>query len=298
MADLAVQIVSFNTCRLTVECIETALRVCKSFDVEFVVVDNGIDGTAEVVDGLGAGVTTVSPHRNLGFGAGHNLAANVSTAPILLFLNTDAILTTNCVRRALAEFASDPKISLVSPQLVNSDGSIQRTWHSYPSAREQWLVALRLARWVRVPSTEPKFLSGTCLFVRRVAFESIGGFDMDYPMYWEDADLSWRLAALGWKSSLLSDSSVVHATGQSGVKFRRVLTGYSYRGRLRFIGLHRGGIQLPLARLGMRVEGLTGKVVLFFRSLFGNLNAEDRQVIEGITSDLIRLRAPESLPRG
>ena len=37
------------------------------------------------------------------------------------------------------------------------------------------------------------------MFVRADVFESVGGFDERYFMFYEDVDLGWRLNLLGWK---------------------------------------------------------------------------------------------------
>ena len=48
------------------------------------------------------------------------------------------------------------------------------------------------------PDDVAAYLEGWCMFIRKDAFQSIGGFDeVFWPMYCEDADLSFRVKAMG-----------------------------------------------------------------------------------------------------
>ena len=61
------------------------------------------------------------------------------------------------------------------------------------------------------------------MFVRKEAFESVGGFDKDYFLWGEDVDFCYRLKALkGWKIMYLPQFSCVHLKGGSmGIGMRK-----------------------------------------------------------------------------
>ena len=52
----------------------------------------------------------------------------------------------------------------------------------------------------REPTSAGRWLSGSCLLLRRRAFDSVGGFDSRYFMYIEDVDLGDRLGKAGWQN--------------------------------------------------------------------------------------------------
>jgi GT2 family glycosyltransferase len=298
MAELAINVVTFNTLDLTLSCLRKIHEATKGLDIEIVLVDNGTDGTSAVAqEEFPEASIHVSPW-NTGFGRGHNIAAALSTAPYFLALNTDAILNERAVLSCVQTLRLRPKLGLVSPQLIDPDGSLQPTCHPYPSASLQWVTALRASRLIHLHPKGDGFLSGTCLFIRREAFESVGGFDDRYPMYFEEADLGWRLRAAGWEQDLVSSAQVVHLVGRSGGPYRRLLTAHAYQGRLRFIRDHRGRASAFSARLALRIEGLSGKLLLAVKVASGQVSVDDRHVISGITTDLLRLSDPGPLPSG
>ena len=59
------------------------------------------------------------------------------------------------------------------------------------------------------------WLSGACLLVKRAAFDDVGGFDPQYFMYWEDADLCRRLRNRGYHVRYVPDATAIHKVGQS-----------------------------------------------------------------------------------
>ncbi len=59
------------------------------------------------------------------------------------------------------------------------------------------------------------WLSGSCLLIRRAAFDQVGGFDERYFMYMEDVDLGDRLGRAGWLNVYVPSSEILHAKGHS-----------------------------------------------------------------------------------
>ena len=107
--------------------------------------------------------------RNLGFAGGANAAAREGTDALICFVNPDGDLTPECLD-ALESAFDDPGVVAVSAD--SSD-------------------------WNPGPMEAPDWLTGTCLAVRREAFEAVGGFDERLFMYQEDLDLSYKLKRLG-----------------------------------------------------------------------------------------------------
>src|SRR4029077_3868398 len=57
--------------------------------------------------------------------------------------------------------------------------------------------------------------------VRREAFEAVGGMDEQFFLYWEDADLCYRLKRAGWSTVYNPSVGVTHLTGRSSAYARR-----------------------------------------------------------------------------
>ncbi len=63
---------------------------------------------------------------------------------------------------------------------------------------------------------EVDWVSGACLMVRRDVLEEVGFLDEGFFMYWEDADLCFRIKQKGWKVFCVPQATVVHYEGKSG----------------------------------------------------------------------------------
>lgn len=74
--------------------------------------------------------------------------------------------------------------------------------------------------------------------VRRTTFESLGGFDERFFVYFEEVDFSYRARQAGWRSVYLADVQAFHAGGGTSnqVKARRLF--YSLRSRLLYAAKH------------------------------------------------------------
>jgi N-acetylglucosaminyl-diphospho-decaprenol L-rhamnosyltransferase len=168
--------------------------------------------------------------RNDGFATGANAGVATTGAPWVLLLNPDAWPLGDGVATLLSCAQGDPRAGALGPLLVDADGRPARStirpplspgalavWAALPKrvsrAYGLWRRATGHRSGDRVRSGE--FLQGAALLLRREAFDAVGGFDEDFFMYGEDADICSRLRAAGWAVELCPDATFLHVGGGS-----------------------------------------------------------------------------------
>lgn len=221
---------SFNTLELTIECLRSIDRHPPSRPYEIILVDNhSTDGTEERVRNDFPTVRVIRNAANLGFGKACNIGARQSQGQYLLFLNSDTESLPGTFDQLIQWMETHPQTGCVGPELVSPQRSlIQMSWAWNPILFGE-LIALplapymvrrsRLRQWiVRQLQRRPRNVSiicGACTLVRKRLFESLGGFDEDFELYFEDSDLCMRCRHLGWQVDFVPHSKIVHRLGQS-----------------------------------------------------------------------------------
>ena len=85
------------------------------------------------------------------------------------------------------------------------------------------------------------YLSGACLCISRAAWESVGPFDADLFLYYEDVDWCLRARALGVPLTVVLDARAAHSGGEStGGEHGETWAYYSTRNRLWLLERRRG----------------------------------------------------------
>jgi GT2 family glycosyltransferase len=84
------------------------------------------------------------------------------------------------------------------------------------------------------------YIPGTALWLRRTAFETLGGVDETFFMYWEDADFCLRAHRAGLVLAR-SPGVILHGGGETCAKKPLYTTFYYLRNRIRFCRLHLSG---------------------------------------------------------
>jgi N-acetylglucosaminyl-diphospho-decaprenol L-rhamnosyltransferase len=231
--DITVIIVNYNSGPHLAECLNSLVAGLAGFNWEAVVVDNASTDNSEMVaEATGderSRVRLVRLASNTGFAAAANLGARTGTSSRLLFMNPDCVAAPGFFAPLLQEFETPSRPAAVAPCVVNEDGSPQGNARGDPTmitglfGRSTLLSRLfpssRVARR-NVPMPESQaasvdWVSGSCVLVRRKAFEAIGGFDQRYFLYWEDADFCRRLRNAGWRIRFRPDARVVHVGARS-----------------------------------------------------------------------------------
>lgn len=180
------------------------------------------------------GARLLTPDRNRGFGAGHNLALRGAEEEFFLILNPDAVLDEASLSAGLRALAADPDVALIAPRVDTGPGGPQ---HLCKRAPDPWTLFLRgfgpawLQRRCRarldryaMADLDPEraqdvpLASGCCMLVRAAAFRAAGGFDERYFLYFEDFDLCLALRAAGGRIRYLPDMRVRHHRGGAAAK--------------------------------------------------------------------------------
>ena len=212
--------------------------VVTALGARVVVVDNfSTSGERAAMRALAAvqGWDLLTPAENLGFGRGMNLGVSHALdqgADVALLVNPD-LRADAATLAALAETVrTDPRL-MVSPRVVHPDGQV---WFAGGEVR----VCEGRTFTAGADSTAATgWLSGACLAVGTDLWQTTGGFDDDYFLYWEDVDLSWRWREAGGRLEVRDDLTVVHDVGGTqGAGKSATYLRYNARNRLVFAAKH------------------------------------------------------------
>ena len=184
------------------------------------VVDNqvGIDVVSWLAErGLQARVHSIPSRTNFA----RALNAGVQVAPdseFLLFMNADMKVHPACVGNLVARALETPRCAAVAPKLrfwrapafLNGIGNRVPGWGWGTDNGVGQLDLGQLDGWTDVPSG----CLGNLLVVRS-ALDAVGPFDVDYPLYYEDTDWSFRARLEGYRVAAAPDAHALHAFGGS-----------------------------------------------------------------------------------
>lgn len=205
-----------------------SLEAATARPYEVVMADNGsTDGVPEAAAAQGrARLHTTG--GNLGYGAAANEGAAGAQGEWLVVANPDVVWTPGSLDALVDAAERWPRAGVLGPGLYTPEGEV------YPSARalptlgtgvghalfgwwwpgNPWTAAYRRERGPLVEGPVG-WLSGSCLLLRREAFEQVGGFDPSYFMFFEDVDLCARLGRSGWECVYVPSVPVTHVGGHS-----------------------------------------------------------------------------------
>jgi GT2 family glycosyltransferase len=224
--DVSIIIVSYNTCEFLRRCL-TSLREDPSRLVgEIIVVDNAsTDGSREMIGNGFPEVTLVSNPSNVGYARAVNQGIRAAAGRYFLILNPD-IETGASAIESLREFMEKtPDSGIVACRLLNPDGTLQmscRTFYTLPVVllRRTFLGRLfpnsalirrhLMSDWDHLSDREVDWVTGACMMVRREAYESVGGMDERFFLYFEDVDWCYRMKKHGWKVYYVHSGEMIH----------------------------------------------------------------------------------------
>jgi GT2 family glycosyltransferase len=281
--DVSIVIVTYKCREAARACLASIFETTAGMDLEVIVLDNASgDGTVEMVRSEFPRVRLIDSPENLGFAIGCNRAAAEARGEFVFLLNPDTVLHAGAVQNLLEFARAHPRNGIYGGRTFRPDGTLDpgSCWAA-PSLWSLFCFATMLTTafrgsslfdpesmggWKRDTVREVDIVTGCLLFVSRAHWDELGGFDPRFFMYGEDADLSLRSRALGFRPIVTPDAVATHEVGVSSRAHGDKLVLLS-RGKATLLRKHwhgarlRAGLFLLEAGAGLRalLGGLRGR---------------------------------------
>jgi len=192
-------------------------------------------------------------HGNVGYGAAHNLVIKKMDSDYHLLLNPDLRLDQDCLRAGVSYLVENKNVVMASPFAAYENGEKQYLCKRYPSVFTfivrgffpeflKKYSAKRLASFEmhELPESRPTIdipiISGCYMLCRTEALLKVGGFNEKFFLYFEDFDLSLRMAAVG-KIAYVPAMRITHAGGNAARKGLSHIKMFALSGA-RFFNIH------------------------------------------------------------
>ncbi|TSC72661.1 MAG: putative glycosyltransferase [Parcubacteria group bacterium Gr01-1014_38] len=191
--------------------------------VSVTVVDNAsTDRTPDLVREVSPAARLICNDQNVGFAAACNQAIRATRAPFCLLLNQDAVIVPEGIGALLSHLQHAPRCAAAGGRIENPDGSLQPSMGPFPHPVRVLLDRIPGARlllpshtyrhpWFYVGARQPAWLTGSCLLMRREAFDNVGPLDESYFLYTEDLEWCVRARKKGWTIQYLPVRTAIHA---------------------------------------------------------------------------------------
>jgi GT2 family glycosyltransferase len=271
--DLTIVVVSYNTERITSECVSSIFGSLQgdNIAVEVIVIDNAsTDGSIAQLRRLAANhpeIRLVENSENVGFGRANNQGVRIAKADTVLLLNSDTVILENAIEK-MYRFYRDHSdcYPFLGAKLLNQDLSPQ------PSAGAFFTVPvvfgalfLKGDYWGLTRSSPDDvrtvdWVSGACIMTQKTHFLDLGGFDESIFMYMEEVDLLYRAKQSGLKTGFFPDARFIHLGSASSngktYPILQVFKGFSF-----FYRKHYGPLSLLALKCMLQLKALVSLAV-------------------------------------
>ncbi|HEU5033729.1 MAG TPA: glycosyltransferase [Mycobacteriales bacterium] len=193
MTDFGVVVLSMGNRPVELERGLASLLQQREVTLDVLVVGNGWEPT-----GLPSGVRGHGLATNVGVPEGRNIGAAAVSGDVLLFFDDDLVLDDAGMLATVRDaFAADPALGVLQPRAVDPGGGATARRH---------VPRLRTADPER--SGDVAWFWEGCSFVRRSAFERVGGWPGHFVYGHEGIELAWQLIDAGYRIRYAAELSV------------------------------------------------------------------------------------------
>lgn len=251
---VSIMLVNWNTRELTLECLRSVYAQTLDTPFEVIVVDNGShDGSAEAIAREFPQVILMAESENHGFAKATNISVERARGRYVLLLNTDTVVLDRAIDRLVAFAQANPSARLWGGRTLFEDGSLNpdsvwgriTPWSVFCLSvgltsvfrRSSLFNPESYGDWQRDTVRHVDIVQGSFLLIERVFWQELDGFDLEFFMFCEEADLCARAQAKGARPLMNPEATIIHYGGRSTKNFARRMS-YIYGGRIGLIERH------------------------------------------------------------
>lgn len=217
---ISIILINFNTPKLTIDCLNSLIRLKAKLDLDIIVVDNASsDNSVEVLkSNFNNEITLITNEQNLGFAKANNQGAAIAKGEYLVFLNTDTIINDDFISPCIDLLIKNEYLGATSPLLLDANTQPQKAGYGiFPN-----IIRLITQKTKRDPILDfinghatVDWISGCAFIIKRSTFYIINGWDPNFFIYYEDIDICKNLKRNSYKVAVCGHSKIIHLGGKS-----------------------------------------------------------------------------------
>jgi GT2 family glycosyltransferase len=258
-------VVTYQSMRTLQPMIEAARRCHDEGVLELVFVDNGSkDGTVERLQRESGWATVIPTGNNNGFGRGCNIGFEKVTTPYTVFINPDAVVEPDAIRKLVDFLEKNPHAGIAGPAIVEGETEADFVLQGVGERATPMSLVRSATPLLRAPSGmrtvhpgEAPFragwVCGAVFMIRTELLRKLGGFDPRFFLYWEETDLCQRADDLGQSTWAVGEAVTRHIGGASSAPDSTRIGGciakHYYQSRRYYMIKHHGWLAATAAEL-------------------------------------------------
>ncbi len=232
---LSVIIVNYNVKHFLEQCLLSVEKAIMGIDAEVFVVDNNsVDGSVEMVRTRFPNVILIANNDNTGFSKANNQALRIAKGEYQLLLNPDTVVEEDTFRKCVDFMDSHPDAGGLGVHMIDGKGNfLPESKRGLPSPavafykifglstifpKSKVFGKYHLGYLDKNATNEVDILSGAFMLMRKAALDKVGLLDETFFMYGEDIDLSYRIQKGGYKNYYFPETRIIHYKGESTKK--------------------------------------------------------------------------------
>lgn len=213
----------------------SAQKAAQKVSTEIFVVDNdSVDGSVEMVREKFPEVKLIANKKNVGFSAANNQGILESKGEYVLLLNPDTVVEESTFEKIVAFMDVHPDAGALGVRMIDGKGKfLPESKRGLPTPSVAFYKMCGLSKlfpkskvfgryhlkYLSEHEThEVDVLAGAFMLLRRTALDKTGLLDETFFMYGEDIDLSYRITQAGYKNYYFADTTIIHYKGESTKK--------------------------------------------------------------------------------
>ncbi|MDO6759068.1 glycosyltransferase family 2 protein [Tamlana sp. 2_MG-2023] len=232
MYQIAVILINYNSSSFTINAVKSLIKnTSKALNWQLIIVDNAstYEDYTKLKEGLPEmeHLTLFRSRLNTGFGGGNMLGIHFVNAKYYAFINNDTLLKNDCLSDILTFMENHPKVALCAPQGYDEHDNVLKSFDHFLTLKRELFgrKILEKTNPKKYPKRNKKYekpikvdcIPGSFMFVDAKVFDSVGGFDTNIFLYYEETDLAYRIGKLKDRSDcyLVPSAQYIHFKGKS-----------------------------------------------------------------------------------
>ncbi len=232
---LSVVIVNYNVKHFLEQCLISVKKAMENVEGEIFVVDNNsVDGSVEMVREKFSQVHLIVNKRNLGFAKANNQAVRQAKGEYILLLNPDTVVEDDTFTKVINFMDAHPDAGGLGVKMVDGSGKfLPESKRGLPTPAAAFYKIFGLSTLFPHSKRFSKYhlgyldeneihkvdiLAGAFMLLRGSVLKEIGLLDEIFFMYGEDIDLSYRITQGGYNNYYFPETRIIHYKGESTKK--------------------------------------------------------------------------------